>query len=114
MTGQPYAAYHRLEAPKYELMVSRGAHVWFRDGEEVPEGGKNPDCLFFETNMPGVAIPGCEERLQLIGPARQQEITRLALVSFFNAFLKEDPDAHERLRSLGDTLADAELVHEER
>ena len=33
-------------------------------------------------------VPGCEERVPLIGPARQQEITRTAVRAFFDAYLK--------------------------
>lgn len=113
MTGRPHAAYSRVEAPKYELMIRNGVHVWFRDGDEQPPDNKNPDCLFFETNMPGMQVPGCEERVELIGPARQQEITRTALVTFFDAYLKGDRAALERLRGLDDGIEDVELIYEE-
>jgi len=113
MTGRPHAAYSRVETPKYELMVKGGVHVWFRDGSEQPAGNKNPDCIFFETNMPDMKVPGCEERVPLIGPARQQAITRAALVDFFDAYLKGDAVALERLRGLDDGLDDVELVYEE-
>jgi predicted dienelactone hydrolase len=113
MTGRPHAAYSRVEPPKYELMVEKGVHVWFRDGDEQPADNKNPDCLFFDKNMPGVAIPGCEERVPLIGAARQQEITRVTLLTFFDAYLKGDAKALERLQSLGDEFGgDASLVFE--
>ena len=113
MTGRPFAAYARVEGPKYEVLVKNGVHVWFRDGNEQPADNKNPDCLFFEANMPGVAIPGCEERVPLIGPARQQEITRAALLAFFDAYLKGDEEALGRLRGLGNEFDDIELVYQD-
>jgi predicted dienelactone hydrolase len=113
MTGRPHAAFSRVETPKYELMIKNGVHVWFRDGDEQPADNKNPDCLFFETNMPGMKVPGCEERVPLIGAARQQEITRAALIAFFDAYLKGDEAALARLRSLGEGDEDVELIYEE-
>lgn len=113
MTGRPHAAYSRVEPPKYELMIRNGVHVWFRDGDEQPADNKNPDCIFFETNVPDMKVPGCEERVALIGPSRQQEITRAALVNFFDAYLKGDDAALERLRTLDDGAGDFELIYEE-
>ena len=109
-TGRPHAAYARLERPKYEIMVRGGAHVWFRDNADQPAGNKNPDCLFFERNMPGVTMPGCEERVPLIAPARQQAITRAALLTFFDAYLKQDKDALAKLRRFDRDHADTELL----
>ncbi|MCB2079744.1 MAG: dienelactone hydrolase family protein [Novosphingobium sp.] len=108
-TGQPYAAYARLRAPKYEVMVKGGVHVWFRDGAEQPADNKNPDCLFFEKWMPDVRMPGCEEREPLVGPGRQQEITRLALRLFFDGYLKTDMAARKRLGRLDREIAAVEL-----
>lgn len=110
MTGRPHAAYARVEPPRYELLIHNGVHVWFRDGNEQPAGNKNPDCLFFEANAPGIAVPGCEERVPLIGPAKQQELTRTAMVSFFDAYLKDDKAALERLRAMGKDGKDATLI----
>lgn len=111
MTGRPHTAYSRVEGPKYELLIKNGVHVWFRDGTDQPEGNKNPDCIFFETNMPGMNVPGCDERVPLIGPERQQEITRMALVTFFDAYLKGDEAALARLQSMGEGAADFEMIH---
>ena len=113
MTGGPYAAYARIGAPKYEAMIARGVHVWFRDGTEQPADGKNPDCLFFERMQPGVPIPGCEERTPLIAPARQQEITRAAVRTFFDAYLKRDAGALARLRGLDREFGEVSLRRED-
>jgi hypothetical protein len=51
--------------------------------------------------MPARAMPGCEARGGLINPARQQAITRDALLAFFDAYLKRDARALARLRGLG-------------
>jgi predicted dienelactone hydrolase len=110
MTGRPYAAYARVEGPKYQLLVRNGYHIAFRDGTERHPDGKNPDCLFFEANMPGVAIPGCERPGTFIAPERQQQVTRIALVTFFDAYLKGDAVALERLRGLGDDDDDVTMV----
>jgi predicted dienelactone hydrolase len=106
MTGAPLIAYSRLGPPRYELIVRRGNHVWFRDGDDQPADNKNPDCFFFEKWTPGMVVPGCEERVALIGPARQQEITRAAMLAFFDAYLKEDKAALERLHGLGEAFGD--------
>lgn len=50
--GKPYSAYARIESPKYELMINGGNHIWFRNGDDKPVDGKNPDCLFFEKICP--------------------------------------------------------------
>ncbi len=100
MTGGPHAAYYRVIAPKFEVMVNKGAHVWFRDGADQPADNKNPDCLFFERSAPGMTVPGCQERIPLIGPALQQEITRTALRAFFDAELKGDESGRRRLLAL--------------
>ena len=113
-TGRPYAAYARVEGPKYELMIDGGTHVWFRDGLERHPDGKNPDCLFFERNMPGTAMPGCEVPVTLIDPEEQQRMTRIALVTFFDAYLKKDAAALRSLTNLGARLAGASFVHQVR
>lgn len=114
-TGRPHAAYSRVETPKYEVMIRGGTHVWFRDNTDQPPGSKNPDCLFFERFMPTVTMPGCEEsaRTPLIGPARQQEITRAAVRSFFDAYLKRDKAALARLRQLDKDNPEVELLKED-
>ena len=113
MTGRPYAAYARVEGPKYQLLIKNGYHMAFRDGAERHPEGKNPDCLFFEQYMPGVAVPGCEEPGSFIDPLRQQTVTRTALVTFFDAWLRNDAAALERLRAFGDDDDDLRLVYED-
>jgi len=102
-TGQPFAAYERVEGPKFQLLLHGGVHVWFRDGDTWPKDNKNPDCEFFEKNLPGLRMPGCEERVPLIGPARQQAITRAALRAFFDGYLKGDARSVARLKRLDRT-----------
>ena len=113
MTGRPHASYSRVEGPKTELMIKGGVHVWFRDGSEVPPGGKNPDCAFFEKNMPGMAVPGCELRGGLITPALQQEITRAALLDFFDGYLRNDAAALARLRGIHRRFAEVSVTAED-
>jgi predicted dienelactone hydrolase len=112
-TGRPHAAYARIAGPKYEVLVKGGTHVWFRDGNERPADGKNPDCLFFETWTPNVIMPGCEARGGLIAPERQKEIARTALLAFFDAYLKGDSAALARLRGLDRELAGIVLLRED-
>ncbi|MDG2005306.1 MAG: dienelactone hydrolase family protein [Novosphingobium sp.] len=113
VTGRPHAAYSRVETPKYEVMIKDGVHVWFGDNVARPADNKNPDCIFFETNMPSMKVPGCELRDELIVTARQKEITRAALIAFFNAYLKDDAEALESLQTIGDGADDIELIFEE-
>ncbi len=113
ITGRPYASYSRIEGPKTEVMIKGGVHVWFRGTPEVPADGKNPDCLFFERMMPGQVMPGCETRGGLIDPARQQAITRDALLAFFDGYLKKDARALARLRGLGRTYREVSVRAED-
>ena len=94
-------------------MIKGGVHVWFRDGSDIPPGGKNPDCAFFEKNMPGMAVPGCELHGGLITPARQQEITRAALLDFFDGYLRKDAAALVRLRGLHRQFAEVSVTAED-
>jgi len=114
-TGHPHAAYARLEGPKYEVLVKGGVHVWFRDATDQPADNKNPDCLFFERHLPRITMPGCEAsaRVPLIGPARQQAITRAAMLDFFDAYLKKDSAALDRLRRFDKDNAEVALVQED-
>ena len=112
-TGRPYAAFSRLEAPKYEVMLRGGTHVWFRDNTDQPADNKNPDCLFFERFMPTVTMPGCEERVPLIDQSLQKQITRIAVRSFFDAYLKQDVAALARLRTLDQEFPAVSLRKEE-
>jgi predicted dienelactone hydrolase len=112
-TGRPYAAYSRVEGPKTEVMIRGGIHVWFRGTPEVLADGKNPDCIWFERNMPSRTMPGCETRGGLIDPARQQAITRDALLAFFDGYLRKDAKALARLRALGRTYREVSLRAED-
>lgn len=112
-TGRPHAAYSRVEGPKTEVLVRGGVHVWFRDGNEMLPDGRNPDCLFFDRYLPGLKMPGCETRGGLITPARQQEITRAAVLDFFDAYLKKDAGALARLRGLHRQFREVEVSAED-
>jgi predicted dienelactone hydrolase len=112
-TGRPKAAWSRVEPPKYELTIRDGVHVWFHEGDDPLPDNRNPDCLFFDKYSPDMIVPGCEERAPLIAPERQREITRTALVAFFDAYLKDDKGALERLRTLAEGQNDVELIYEE-
>jgi predicted dienelactone hydrolase len=112
-TGRHGAAFARLEGPKYEIVVKGGAHSWFGDRTDRPADNKNPDCLFFERNMPQMVMPGCEERVPLIGPEKQQRITRLAIVNFFDGWLKGDRAALKRLRGIARGSREVTLKIEE-
>ena len=109
-TGRPYAAYSRVEGPKTEVMIRGGVHVWFRGKPEVLPDGKNPDCIWFERNMPSLTMPGCELRGGLIDPLRQQAITRDALLNFFDGYLKKDARALARLRGLGKQYRETAVI----
>lgn len=102
LTGGAHAAYYRVPAPKYEIFINKGVHVWFRDATDQPADNKNPDCLFFERSAPDMKVPGCEERVPLIGPAIQQEITRTAIRAFFDAYLKNVASGRSRLLGIDD------------
>ena len=110
-TGGPAAAYARLLAPKHQVMISAAPHVWFGDRDHVPADDFNPDCIWFESNT-GAQPPMCAERRPLIDPARQKEITRHALLAFFNAYLKDDSAALEQLRTIGATFDAVTLLQE--
>ena len=110
-TGGSAAAYARLHAPKYQVMISDAPHVWFGNGDHVPPDDLNPDCIWFEENS-GTRPPMCAERRPLIDPARQKQIARHALLAFFDAYLKDDPDAHARLGAIGETFAEVTLRQE--
>jgi predicted dienelactone hydrolase len=111
-TGRPHAAYARIEPPKYEVLVRGGTHVWFRDNDDRPADNKNPDCLFFERYK--MTMPGCEERVPLIDPDRQKAITRAAVLTFFDAYLKHDAAALERLRRFDESYPEVELLKQEK
>lgn len=110
LTGPRYVAFTRVASPKYELVVSKGTHVWFRDGSERPADGKNPDCLFFEAHLPDMPLPICAKRDPLIDPLKQQAITRDAVVAFFDGYLKGDAKALHRLATIGRRYPEASLM----
>ncbi len=95
-TGGSAAAYARLQAPKYQVMIRGAPHGWFGDRDHVPPDSENPDCIWFEENT-GARPPQCANRRPLIEPARQKEIARFALLAFFDGYLKGDAEALARL-----------------
>jgi predicted dienelactone hydrolase len=109
MAGRPGAAFARVEPPRHHVMIARGAHVWFHDGDDQPDDNRNPDCLWFDEYLPGVPVPGCEERVPLIGAARQQEISAGAIVDFLDAYMGGDAGALARLQAIGDRFAEATI-----
>ncbi len=110
-TAGPAAAYARLLPPRRQVMIHGAPHVWFGDRDLVPPDDLNPDCLWFAENAGGQP-PQCAERRPLIDPARQKEITRHALLAFFDAYLKDDADALGRLDAIGETFAEVTLRQE--
>ncbi len=112
MTGDPYAAYERIAGPKYQAMIKGGVHSWFHDSDAPPADGKNPDCLFFENLQPAMEVPGCDERVPLIGRQRQGEITLSAVRSFFDAYLTDNAAALEQLRRFDQQFRDVDLRYD--
>jgi len=110
LTGPPHVAYTRLAAPKHEVMVKEGVHVWFTDPREPGEAGRNPDCMFFDKHLPEMKLPLCQARYPLVDAERQRAITRSALVDFFDAYLKNDADARARLEALGERFSEATVL----
>lgn len=111
VTGRLGAAYARLWPPKYMVEIRDAPHVWFGDRDHVPPDNLNPDCQWFEANT-GQQPPICAERRALIQPARQKEIVRYALLAFFDAYLKGDSDALERIGSIDDAFGEVTLRRE--
>ena len=111
LAGAHFAAFARLYAPKYEILIRDGVHIHFRDAApgETRSDGKNPDCGFFEANMPGAIIPGCEAPGHFMQRERQQAITRDALLTFFDAYLKRDGEALARLSKFAGLYPEIEL-----
>jgi predicted dienelactone hydrolase len=112
-TGRPYAAFSRIEPPKYEVMIKGAVHLWFGDGANQPADGANPDCRFFAQAAPDRLPPACRTSVPLIEPAREKQITRTAVADFFDAYLKGDRTALARLRAMGETYPDVTLRAEE-
>ena len=110
-TAGSAAAYARLLPPKHQVMIRDAPHVWFGNGDHVPSDNLNPDCIWFEENT-GARPPMCDERRPLIDPGRQKEIVRHALLAFFDAYLKDDADAHARLGAIAETFEEVALRRE--
>jgi predicted dienelactone hydrolase len=100
MMGPHGTAFPRLNAPKFEVTIAGGCHVWFHDGDTWPPDHSNPDALWFAARSPGFVVPGSEDREPLIGPDRQREITGTAVLAFFARFLNEDPGGLTELEEL--------------
>ncbi len=109
MAGRPGAAFARVEPPKHHVMIARGTHVWFHDGDDQPADHRNPDCLWFDAYLPGVSIPGSEERVPLIGAARQQQIAASAIVDFLDGYLRNDAGAIARLEAISAIYPEATI-----
>ncbi len=106
LTGRPFAAYSRVEPPKFEVLINNGTHVWFRDGNDAMADGRNPDCHFFESWKVQVNLRGCAEPEALIDADVQKAIARDALLTFFNAYLRGDEQSLLRLQQLGQYYAE--------
>lgn len=109
MMGPHGTAFARLAAPKYEVTIAGGVHVWFHDGDEWPAGNRNPDALWFEERSPHLVVPGAEEREPLIGPGRQREITLAAMQAFLRANVLDDPRGMAELLGLSSRFLEARL-----
>ena len=101
----------RLRRGRAGLSAHGAPHVWSGDRDLVPPDDLNPDCLWFAENAGGQP-PQCAKRRPLIDPTRQKEITRHALLAFFDAYLKDDADALRRLDAIGETFAEVTLRQE--
>ena len=108
LMGPHGTAWPRLSAPKFEVMIAGAAHVWFHDGDAWPADHSNPDSLWFEQYNPGFVVPGSEQRVPLIGPARQRAIT-LAAVSAFLAAALDGAAGWSALLALPDRFAEVTL-----
>jgi len=112
-TGRPYAAYSRIEPPKYEVMIKGGVHLWFGDGASQPPGGANPDCMFFAQAAPDRQPAACRTAAALIDPEREKLITRTAVGDFFDAYLKRDVAALARLQGIEQSYPEVSLRRQE-
>ncbi|MDE2404716.1 MAG: hypothetical protein KGM17_08610 [Sphingomonadales bacterium] len=110
MMGPPGTAFPRLPGPKCEVTIRGGVHVWFHDGDAWPADHRNPDALWFAARSPDMAVPGSEERVPLIGPQRQREITWAAVRAFLDGHVRGDAGALERLRGLGMAFDEAAVT----
>lgn len=113
LTGEPYAAYARVPAPKFEVMVDGGTHVWFRDGDDPVADGRNPDCAFFDRSMPNAKIPGCSGRYTFTTAEHERDVARYAVTNFFDGFLRGDQAALQRLRNIDQAFKGVKLKAQE-
>jgi hypothetical protein len=61
-----------------------------------------------------MVVPGREERVPLIGPTREQEITRTAIRAFFDDYLKGDRGSKTRLLNIDKQLPrQTSTIHED-
>lgn len=90
LMGPHGTAFPRLPASKCKVTIAGGVHVWFHDGDDWPADNKNPDTLWFEAHNPQMQVPGSEERVPLIGPAKQREITLAAINAFLGAYARDN------------------------
>jgi dienelactone hydrolase len=109
-TGRAFAAYSRVSGPKHELMVRGGVHVWFTDFANYGPGQSNPDCAMLGG---GKGLFGCEAGNKLTTPARQQEITRVAVIDFLGGYLSGSKAKLAHLRSLPKSMRDVTLRYED-
>lgn len=109
-TGRPYAAYSRVSGPKYELMVRGGVHVWFTDFASYGPNKSNPDCAMLGG---GKGMIGCEAGNKLTSPAREQEITRTAVLDFLSGYLRGNKAKLAHLRGLPNSMRDVTLRYED-
>ncbi|MBU6269490.1 MAG: hypothetical protein KGN34_18235 [Sphingomonadales bacterium] len=98
MMGPPGTAFPRLPAPKAEVTIAGGVHVWFHDGDDWPADHANPDALWFAERSPAMVVPGSEERVPLIGPFRQRAITLAAVRAFLGACARDNAALRDGLR----------------
>jgi dienelactone hydrolase len=109
-TGQPYAAYSRVSGPKYELMIRGGVHRWFTDFAGYGPNQSNPDCAALGG---GKNLLGCEAGIKLNTPAREQAITRTAVIDFLSGYLDGNKEGIKHLRALAKSMSDLALRYED-
>jgi predicted dienelactone hydrolase len=107
--GQPYAAYSRISGPKYELMIRGGVHRWFTDYSGYGPNQSNPDCAALGG---GKGLLGCEDGIKLTTPAREQAITRVAVMDFLSGYLGGNKAGIKHLRALPKTMPDISMRFE--
>lgn len=112
INGNHHSAYYRVSAPKYEIMIKGGVHIWFGDAGKATTDGSNPDCAMLAGFRAGTILPGCAPGTKLISPRRQQEITRIATLYFLDGYLKGETAKLGLLRKMPKQMPDIELLDE--